>query len=517
MSSLKNSKLILWFSVLFLLQGIIFFYWGFKKSYIHMDEAYSLGLTHYKSVEIQENEDFYDTWHSGSYYEEYLVPKKTDSYKKIYENQRDDVHPPFYYFLLRIAQGFTNEFSVWPGILFNILISFGNTFVLFLVLKNLWKENSLKKSFLLAGVAGITLSSISSVIYIRMYTITTLFVLLITYFHIKIWEDSTSLKSYVGVFLTSLLGSLTHYYFLFYLFFLFVCFLISFVRNKNWKALKGYFFSIFLAAICSLVIFPYSIKHMFFGYRGDGAIQKLFQPSTFLFQFGAYFMKLNQYTFHYFLIPILIFLCGLWIVSKKKNLRTPFKSKMESILCWSLCGTFLFISLMSPYIELRYILPICSLIFVFVIHFFYEYFKLLVPKFYKKCFAILCVFVVCTSIFFSMQPELVYPYHKTIVQKFKDNTSILAIYFLDMQNNRFLDDILLFSILENSYISQRLDFEEEELIAVFKGKDLSSGMYVFLNQSERKKEFLEKIKDILHFESVEHIFQLNACNIYYFS
>ena len=38
-----------------------------------MDEAYSLGLASYDKIEIQDNADFYDTWHDNSYYEDYLA------------------------------------------------------------------------------------------------------------------------------------------------------------------------------------------------------------------------------------------------------------------------------------------------------------------------------------------------------------------------------------------------------------------------------------------------------------
>ena len=34
-----------------------------------MDEAYSLGLASYDKVEIQDNENFYNIWHDGKYYE----------------------------------------------------------------------------------------------------------------------------------------------------------------------------------------------------------------------------------------------------------------------------------------------------------------------------------------------------------------------------------------------------------------------------------------------------------------
>ena len=54
--------------LILIIQTIIFAYVGANKEYIHMDEAYSLGLASYDKVEIQNNEDFYNTWHNGEYY-----------------------------------------------------------------------------------------------------------------------------------------------------------------------------------------------------------------------------------------------------------------------------------------------------------------------------------------------------------------------------------------------------------------------------------------------------------------
>ena len=103
---MKNKKReILVISILLVLQTILFVIVGFNKSYIHMDEAYSLGLASYDKVEIQYNEDFYDTWHTKDYYEDYLTVNDDEvgKYGQVYENQKNDVHPPLYYLFLRIA------------------------------------------------------------------------------------------------------------------------------------------------------------------------------------------------------------------------------------------------------------------------------------------------------------------------------------------------------------------------------------------------------------------------------
>ena len=84
--------------IILIIQTIIFVIAGINKSYIHMDEAYSLGLTNYNKVEIQQNEDFYNTWHNKEYYEDYLSvnDNEKNNFLPVYENQKNDVAVPLF-------------------------------------------------------------------------------------------------------------------------------------------------------------------------------------------------------------------------------------------------------------------------------------------------------------------------------------------------------------------------------------------------------------------------------------
>lgn len=66
---------------------------GTKKAYLHMDEAYSLGLCQYDRVDLTENPDFYDSWHGADYYADYLSlgEDQRGDLQAVYVNQRDDV------------------------------------------------------------------------------------------------------------------------------------------------------------------------------------------------------------------------------------------------------------------------------------------------------------------------------------------------------------------------------------------------------------------------------------------
>ena len=138
---MKNKKIeILVIAIIIILQSLIYIFVGAKKSYIHMDEAYSMGLASYDKVEIQDNADFYNTWHNKEYYEDYMSVQENEKgqFSQVYENQKNDVHPPLYYLLLRIAMGFSNNgYSKWPGIIVNIVIFVFITLLSYYILQEL--------------------------------------------------------------------------------------------------------------------------------------------------------------------------------------------------------------------------------------------------------------------------------------------------------------------------------------------------------------------------------------------
>lgn len=172
--------------------------------------------------------------------------KRLGNFRPVYENQKNDVHPPLFYLLLRICMEFAkNHFSKWTGIALNIIIyAFITTFI-YLILKRLFKEENEKaskiKSSILAFVSSIMLCSISNVIYIRMYALSTLNVLITLFLHIKLLEaKSVNPKLLILIGVSVLAGILTHYYYLFFIFFLYLVFLIKYLKEKDYKKLIYY-------------------------------------------------------------------------------------------------------------------------------------------------------------------------------------------------------------------------------------------------------------------------------------
>ena len=520
MEKKKYEKIVI--SIILIIQTIIFGIVGANKSYIHMDEAYSLGLASYDKVEIQDNEDFYNTWHDGKYYEDYLCVNDDEigQYKQVYENQKNDVHPPLYYLILRFAMGFhKNSYSKWPGIIINMIIYAFVTIFMYLILNKILKDKYKykEKSAIIAMVSSLVLASITNVIYIRMYALSTLNVLITTYLHLKLLDKKEidyKLLTFIGV--SALAGSLTHYYYLFYLAMMFIMFAIKYIKEKRYKELIAYTVTMCIAGAISLIIFPYSIKHLFFGYRGQGALSKLTQISEFFKSIKMYIKKFNRHAFNGLLFILLALIVGLGIY-KKVNKKKIFENKNQYIKYIAIPTAFytLLVSLSAPWIELRYIMPVCGLVFILIIYLLENVLENIFNE--KNVFRILTVclaIILITPIIFKMEPEEEFLDKRDIVEKVQNELNVPTIYMFNSNENRFLDDILLFSKLDNSYIAKDVECTDENINKILNGKDLSNGILVFINGGQNNDEMMEKIKNATGLNEWKWIKGLNACNIY---
>ena len=524
--------------ILLIIQTIIYIYVGTQKSYLHIDEAYSYGLTNYKQIEIQDNEDFYNNWHNKEYYEDYLSIQKEEegNLKPVYENQKNDVHPPLYYLFLRIAMGFTKEhFSKWTGIGLNIIIYAFITIVMYLILKKILKEekNTNKKAIILAFISSIILASLSNVVYIRMYSLLTLEILITAFLHIKLLENEKtnktieesktkekSTKTLIAIGITTLAGILTHYYYLFYIATLYIIFMIKYIKEKKKKELIQYTLTMIIAGITSLIIFPYSIKHMFFGYRGQGVISNLKNISEIIPSMIAQLHVLNYYAFNNLLYIIILIIIGILIykkIAKKEKLKISKENKeiLKTIYIPTIIF-FIIATIASPWKVLRYIVPICGLAFILVIYYLYKLLQSISnEKISNILIGILLCITIISPIILKMEPELLYTDKKEIVQKLEGEYNLPTIYLFNSKNGGFLDDILLFSKIDESYIAKNINYSKEEIEKIIEGKDISKGIIIFINERENNEKIINNVKEYLNLKNAEKLKQLNGCDIYF--
>lgn len=185
-TKLEKIIIIILLSLIILAQIVAIIYATSKREYYHIDEYYSHGLMQYKRAFIYENEDFINNWHDKDYYKDYLVINENEKFdfSSVYKNQIEDVHPPLYYLLLRIACSFNiGEFSIWPGTILNIIIFIIASIFLFLISKEIFKNPYY--ALLVCAISGFSLAVIETVMYVRMYELLVLNILMLIYWHIR--------------------------------------------------------------------------------------------------------------------------------------------------------------------------------------------------------------------------------------------------------------------------------------------------------------------------------------------
>lgn len=521
MEKLKKHKTKIILAIIIAIQLIVYFIVGVQKSYIHIDEGYSLGLLHYDKLDISGNEDFYNQWHNKDYYNDYLTigKEEANNFKPVYENQKNDVHPPLYYLLLRIAYNcHLEEFSKWPGIIINMIFISLSTIMLYKIAEKLFKSK--EYAILIAFAGGLIISTIESCMLMRMYALNALNILVITYLHLKIWNDEKlKIKDLSLIGICAVLGSLTHYYYLVFLFALYMIFMIRYIARKQYKNAISYTVTMIVAAVVSLLIFPYSFVHIFMGYRGQGAFSNIGKIDKVIQGLGGYLGLVHLDVFNGILSFIVLFMIGLLVYRLIKNREITFKSK-NSLLWVVAIPTILYftiIAIVSPYIEIRYIMPICPLIFLLGMYLIKTVLNTIMENELQVKIGVLAVIIVILVAPLYKKRNITYVYNdlKDIVSKMEGEYNLPTIYLFNKEQNRFMDDIYLFSKINESYILDSKEMSEDKIKEILNGKNTEKGIVVFINGGQENDKELEKIKDAMNFNQVDYLKRMNACDIYY--
>lgn len=253
-----------------------------KKAGMHIDEYFSYGLAN--STYESNHGSIYIAFQNGvkmdpkSAFDKYLFADSF-SLKDVWNNQKNDTHPPLYYLLFHIWGLITNNFwGLKTGILLNILFHICNSVLVYKIINTLLKRESY--SLVGSGMYAMLPIILGNVIFIRMYVLAECFVLLLTLIFVTHWENDTFDKTfYLEVGLTSACGILTHYYFLVWLFYACAIWEIRLVQKRKWKEMILFASTMAATGMGSYIIFPHMKYHILHGSRGTESIDNLFHSS----------------------------------------------------------------------------------------------------------------------------------------------------------------------------------------------------------------------------------------------
>ena len=529
---MKLKKLeILALVLMIVVQSLVFLPFILNKNYIHIEEAKSLGHASGDVAEIQDRADFYDTWHNGAYYESYLALNDGEDVNAIdvYKNQINDVNPPLYYMMLNAAMNISRgSYSVWPGAIINIIAYAIITVFLYLIAKRLFAgENyAALKSGAVTLLSALTLGALSSVIYTGMFSIVSMIVVIWSYIHIRMYEKKkVTAPILIGLGVIAFLGLVISYYCLLFIVPMYVLFLTRYIRAKEKKTVMAYSFTLLGALVAALAVFPFAAYNMFFGNLGGKIVGTLGIQSALLRSTIDYTQKINYFGFNNMLLVIAI----LALVCVFVKMRRPYVEKEETealqdkkmiikTLLIPSFAYFLGVIAVSQWTELRYIMPICGILFVLIM---YGLYKFTFDAFGKKACAIIMAAVVVAMAVYPVisksTPESTYADKEEVMEKISGEYNLPAVYLLHTSDNRFLDDILMFTKLNNSYIAENYDFREKgsDFDDIIEGQDTKDGILVFINNGQDNKYMLYSILNETDFDSFKVVAILNSGTIYH--
>lgn len=203
---------------------------------------------------------------------------------------------------------------------------------------------------------------------------------LLSYLFVKeVGNKRSGWKFYVSIFMTSVVGALTHYYCIVYTVGISAVYGCCLLTGRRWKEVYKFCGTMFVAGGISYVIFPAMIKHMFFGGRGSEAINNLSNLSDYGQRLNGFFMRINNSLFGgsigYILFVLILGIFYLFISKKWSMVRLCEKFKRTKgtdntlvirymILIIPTVLFFGIVSKMAAYEIERYMSPIYAVVYV---------------------------------------------------------------------------------------------------------------------------------------------------------
>ena len=246
------------------------------------------------------------------------------NFANVWKNQADDTHPPLFYLLLHIVCSFfPGVFSKWFAGIINIVFALGILFVSRKLVRQLTDN-----SFILTVVSLMFVFSsamLNSAACLRMYVMATFFVTLQTYLFLKQSDKPVTREFCVKIAVVTFLGTLTHYYCIFYIVLLSIVFGIQRLKGKDYKGLAYFSAAQISGGLAACIVFPAVLAHIFHGARGTSEFMpNVMRLSDYHLRLSVYWQAVNGELFGnmlWVMAFVLIISVGWNYLRVKKNIK----------------------------------------------------------------------------------------------------------------------------------------------------------------------------------------------------
>lgn len=316
--------------------------------------------------------EFVPTWRSSDEANDYLTiqPKDALNYGMVYYNQSRDIHPPLFYFLVHtVSIFFMGHFSKY--IIFSINLVF---MILSLwTIKNIFEKLDKKHLIVPALILyGFSMGAISTVIFQRMYSMLNFFVLMFISANIDIIKKDFDIDKKLWNKLTwiVLLGFWTQYYFCIVAGVVAVLVLIGVIRKQGKQGAITYILKYLKMAVIGVLLYPLSINHIFFSYRGVGKAEMARG-------FGEKLVEYLNMIGYSFSVPVLAIAICLILLAMAVAVKSVIDKKVDknalgagAIIFSVICYVCVIVKV-SPELQdaniIRYIMCVLSLIIISIL------------------------------------------------------------------------------------------------------------------------------------------------------
>lgn len=403
----------------------------------------------------------------------------------VYFNQAMDVHPPLFYMLVHLVSiFFFGVFSKYIIFIINVSI-FG---VILYFLKKIFDYLEIKNFWLWALVFGVSLGSTTLVIFQRMYALMSMFMVIYTYFAIKIINndfefDKSNRRKLLW---TIVLGGLSHYYFLVYLFFSFIFIQCLLIYRKSENA-KKYFKVHFWSGIVFCLLFPPAIYHIFFSYRGVSSVGnevKLLELFNTLTGFNKYAIILIG-------ISILIFA----LIKRKAIIN---------YLIFAILMFLILIKFKSPFSDVRYIMTVFPVLLI-LIAMMVNSVKVEKIKYLSAMISVVLI-ILNVAFLFVNRPEYLfsdYPQYIEVANKYRD----LDFIFIEDNWYNHIQDIEEFMIYKRSLILNHA-LGEVKVLEQYPELKNEKAFIVSINFYLNQEEIINMIKEYTDHTKITKLIEL---------
>lgn len=448
----------------------------------HIDEFYSHGLMQYDNAFIINDEDFFNEWHDKEYYKKYLTVKSDEmwDFTNVYKNQILDVHPPIYYLLLRVATMFhLDNFSVWPGSILNIILFVFSTIVLYKIGNKLFQNKWY--SVILCLMNGFCVGVIETVMLMRMYQFMTLNVLLILNWHLCKKDKELEKKDLIQLGTLIVIGFLTHYYYAIIVAGLYFMYMIQYAKKKQKNNMIKYTATIMIAVLTAIVIFPYCIQHIFFGYRGQQSFQNVGHFNIYWLRIKGYAKIINEHILsgQYIFFAIILLLAIYTIMSKKwRKQKIDSSQEIQYVLIPAIWYTAV-ITIISVYIDFRYIMPVIPLYICLLVYALKLVLEEILNK--KAIYAVAIIGMIYCAYHVPKIGNNLYTYKNNAtfiqaIQKDGIQTSLLVDELLPIKYSSIMTMYDFLISLNETYVIEPKNVNTKKVKEIFQDKDTKQGV-----------------------------------------